>query len=269
VTTEERRTHWEGEPVSVWEAVWGIPALEVWDAIGSTNDRARELAREGAAPFTTVLAERQLRGRGRSGRSWISPAGKGLWLSVVVHERIRDARLLAPLLAGVAVCRAVERVASELEARLKWPNDVMLRGRKVCGILCEAAGDAVVVGVGINVGQRCEDFPRSLQEVATSVEAERGAAVSRSSLAGRALAELRGLLARPTLRLEPPLADEVKLRDALRGRRVAVEGAEGIAVGIDPGGALRVLEDGASEARRLMAGSVRLLDETAASPEPR
>lgn len=255
---------WEGEAAEAWEARWNVPRLEVWGRLGSTNDRARTLAARGAAPFTTVLAEEQVAGRGRGGRAWASPPGKGLWMSVVAGPcaaaggaRGADGRRLAPILAGVAVCRAVERVAPGAEAGLKWPNDVLLGGRKVCGILCESVPDAVVVGIGVNVRQRDEDFPADVRGSAVSLEGAWGRPVSRPELAGRILAELRALLARPALRLEGAVAEEIEARDVLAGRPVTVDGAPGgVARGIEPGGAL-VLDDG-GERRLVLAGTVRV-----------
>lgn len=255
-----RLTHWEGEPIRVWEALWEVPRLEAWHLLGSTNDRARELAAGGAPPFTVVVAEAQSEGRGRGGRRWHSPEGLGLWISVLLRPCAADAARLASLLVGVAASRAVERVTAGLRARLKWPNDVLLGGRKVAGVLCEATRDGgLVAGVGVNVRQRPGDFPPELRAHAISLEAARGGPVSRGVLAGALLAEMRELLARPPLRLDGALADEVAARDALVGRPVLLEGgAQGLARGIDASGRLRV-EVTPGEVRPVVAGSVTAL----------
>lgn len=255
-------SHWEGEPVAVWEALWGVPLFEAYETLGSTNDRVRDLAREGALPFTVVTAEEQTRGRGRSGRRWASAPGKGLWISALLRLPAAEARLLAPVLVGVAVCRALESVAPELEATVKWPNDVLLGERKVCGILCEAASglrDRVVAGVGLNVRHRPPDFPEAVRASAVSVAMATGRQVSRSALAGHLVAHLRRLLSRPTLRIEGALASELQRRDALRGRQVRIRpgGAHGVAMGIDPGGALRIRTP-PGPVVRVVAGSVRI-----------
>ena len=254
-----RLTHWEGEPVGVWASLWGVPEVEAWEAVGSTNDRARERAREGAPPFTVVLAEEQTAGRGREGRHWSSPPGAGLWMSVVLRSGPAAARRLAPILAGLAVCRAAEAVAS-VSAGLKWPNDVLVDGRKTCGILCEGAGDVVVAGIGVNVRQRRDDFPDELRDRATSLELASGGTVSRGALAGGIVRELRGLVGRPVLRLDGRVGEEVRSRDVLRGRSVRIEGGpRGVARGITPDGALEVEEAGGA-VERVVAGSVRVVD---------
>lgn len=239
---QELLTHWEAEPIHVWEALWEVPAFEAWETIGSTNDRARVLAAAAAPPFSVVIAEKQTRGRGRGGRRWDSPAGLGLWMSVLLRPAASEALRLAPLLVGLAACRAVELVARGLSASLKWPNDVLLGGRKVAGVLCEVAGEeALVAGVGFNVKQRLGDFPAELRERAVSLEMAAGRAVSRGQLAGALLREMRQLLARPPLRLQGPVASEIARRDALVGAVVQVEGGVcGTARGIDASGRLLV-----------------------------
>lgn len=261
VETGDARAHWEGEPIRVWQKLWSVPVLEAWGSLGSTNDRARALAAGGALPFTTVLADRQTAGRGRGGRAWSSPAGLGLWMSVVLRPGLAEERLLVPLLAGVAVGRAVESRVEGVQARLKWPNDVLLGDRKVCGILCEASEDAMVVGIGVNVAQRPRDFPADVRPRAVSLEMASGRGVSRAALAGRILRELRDLAGGggPIPALVGPLGEEVGRRDALRGRRVRVEvpsGAVGTAAGIDSSGAL-LLDTGGGDVVRVTAGSVR------------
>ena len=259
----EGLTHWEGEPLRVWEALWGIPRLEAYGTIGSTNDRARALAREGAPAFASVLAEEQTAGRGREGRRWVSPPGKGVWLSTLLRPRLREAGGLAPILTGLAVCRAVEAAIPGLAARLKWPNDVVVEGRKVAGILCEATGGIVVAGLGINVGQSESDFPRDLRARAGSLRSVSGRDVRRPELVGRALRELRDLTDRPVLRLGGALAEEMARRDALRDREVVVSAGSdafrGTARGVEPDGRLRV--ETARGVRKVAAGTVRPVDE--------
>jgi BirA family biotin operon repressor/biotin-[acetyl-CoA-carboxylase] ligase len=252
-----RLTHWEGEPVRVWEGLWAVPLVEAWETLGSSNDRVRELAAQGCAPWSVVLAEEQTAGRGRAGRSWSSPRGVGLWISFLAPRRPAG-HALAPVLVGVALARAVESLAP-VEAGLKWPNDLLVGGRKAAGILCEATGDALVVGVGVNVRQRPEDFPPELQGRATSLDAEAGGRVSRAALAGALLRGARALLDRPVLRLDGELAREVERRDVLRGRAVTVDGTHGRGDGVDPLGRLRLaMDDG--RIRPVVAGHVEPAD---------
>ena len=265
MTRGEGLSHWQAEPVRVWQELWGIPLLEVYATLTSTNDRARELARGGALPFTTVIAEEQSAGRGRGGRSWASPAGQGLWLSTLVGGAGREPSPLTPILAGVAVARAVAAVAPACSPGIKWPNDVMLDGRKVCGILCEAGGDGsgIAVGIGINVRQRPADFPPHLRGSAISLENAHGGSVSRQRLAGALMQALRELLAEPRWRLDAPLAEEVWALDVLRGRMVTVStGPGGRCLGVAEDGTLRVEDEGGRE-RAVSAGTVGLRAEDA------
>ncbi len=253
---------WEDKAVEAWEQAWGIPRLEVYDSLASTNDRCREMAELGAPAFTCVISREQTAGRGRGGRSWSSPAGLGLWMSVLLRPGSQGSHGLLPILAGVAVCRAIQTVRPEADPSLKWPNDVQLGGRKVCGVLCEGVGGGggVVVGIGVNVRQRPEDFPMELRDHVISIELALHGDVSLSALAGRILGELRCLAAPVPELLEGELADEVANLDALRGKRVRdVSGAEGTVLGVAPDGALLLRGEGGPE-RRLVAGSVTIVD---------
>ena len=255
-------SNWEGEPIRIWEDLWGIPRLEVYASLSSTNDRARQLAREGTPPFTTVIAEEQTAGRGRGGRVWESPSGKGLWLSTLVSGAGREPSPLIPILAGVAVARAVAVAAPGSSLAVKWPNDVMMDGRKVCGILCEAGGegDGIAVGIGINVSQRPADFPPDLRGAAVSLETAHGGPVSRSVLAGSLVQSLRTLLTHPRRRLDGPLVEEVGALDVLRGREVTVStGPSGRCLGVAPDGTLRVADE-FGQVHAVRAGTVRLLE---------
>ena len=250
---------WEGEPVSVWKRLWGVPDLEAYHTLLSTNDRIRELAHQGAAAFCVVTAETQTSGRGRSGKRWHSPPGSGLWISFLLRPGSEGARTLTSILVGLAAARAIVALCPELRPEIKWPNDVLLGGRKVGGILCEGVGpDAVVVGVGLNIGQRAEDFPSDLRDRATSLEAAGCAPVSRAELAGGLLGEARRLVEPLPERLDEGLRQELGDRDALAGRTVRTDaGLVGQAVGLADDGALLIEEDGIRHAVR--AGGVSIL----------
>ena len=166
--------------------------------VDSTNLRARQLAAEGAADGTVVVADRQTAGRGRLGRSFQSPGGQGIYLTALLRPDLPPERL-SPVtaMAGVAVCRAVERLCG-VSPGLKWPNDPVLDGKKLCGILTElslegetARVQELVLGIGINVSQRPEDFTPEVREIATSLVQALGHAVSRPALAAEII--------RPTL----------------------------------------------------------------------
>lgn len=262
---------WAGEPVEHWRAAWGVPRLVVYRRTGSTNDRARRLAEEGAPAGTVVLADEQTAGRGRAGRRWYAPAGKALLLSIILRlERVEDQEAalgLLPVLVGLATARAVERVAG-LSAGLKWPNDVVLEGMgKLAGVLCEGAvtaagGACIVAGVGVNVHQQMEDWPAQIRAHATSILLATGRDVARARLAGVLVAEILELAGHVAGRLEEGVLHEIATRDLLRGRRVSVDGhARGIARGIAADGSLR-LEDDDGRETLVRTGTVRVLDAT-------
>ncbi len=159
-------------------------------SLPSTNEHLKRRARAGAAAWTVVIADAQTAGRGRQGRRWASPPGN-LYLSVLLRPTARDARWsVLPLAAGVAVAEALGEEG--LEARLKWPNDVLVAGRKVAGILAEASSaaegfESVVLGIGVNVSVRPRDLP---PEAVTCAEEDLARAVDRVGLAAAVLARL-------------------------------------------------------------------------------
>ena len=170
---------------------------QVLETVDSTNSACRRLALEGAPDGTVVMADCQTAGRGRRGRSFQSPAGKGLFFSVLWRPGCTPEQLL-PLtaLSAVAACRAIRRVCG-VRAQIKWPNDLVVSGRKAAGILTEMAleGESghvshVVVGIGINVHQRQEDFDGEVAQIATSLDQAAGASVCRGRLAAALLEEM-------------------------------------------------------------------------------
>ncbi|HEY4789946.1 MAG TPA: biotin--[acetyl-CoA-carboxylase] ligase, partial [Actinomycetes bacterium] len=180
--------------------------LEVVASVPTTMARAAELAAAGEPEGATVVAEEQTEGRGRLGRAWVAPPGSSLLLSVVLRPPMeREAVWLTVAAAGVALAEAVDVVApGAAPAGLKWPNDLELGGRKAAGLLAEAhlEGDrlaAVLLGMGVNVGQGPGDFPPEVADRATSVSLAAGAPVDRAALlaawAGRFLAGYQALCA--------------------------------------------------------------------------
>ena len=154
-----------------------------YETVGSTNTELMALARQGAAEGTVVLAGQQTAGRGRMGRSFQSPAGLGLYGSVLLRSSPEDAPRI-PALAATAVRRAIRRSCG-LSCGIKWPNDIVAHGKKVCGILTEMSAEPdyihyVVIGCGINVNQM--DFPEEIRATATSLALEKGERITRSAL---------------------------------------------------------------------------------------
>ncbi|PHV71211.1 biotin--[acetyl-CoA-carboxylase] ligase [Sporanaerobium hydrogeniformans] len=136
-----------------------------YEEISSTNEEAKQLAREGCQEGLVVIADQQLLGKGRLGRNWSSPAGTGIWMSLVLRPPILPLQASTlTLVAGLSLCEAIEAVTG-LEARIKWPNDIVVNGKKVCGILTEMSAELegikyVILGIGINVNT--PHFPEDL-----------------------------------------------------------------------------------------------------------
>jgi len=226
--------------------------------ITSTQDRARELVDAGCGPMV-VVADEQTAGRGRQGRTWSAPPGTSLLASWVFRPLPSDPALFA-LLAGVAVARALEALGVP-GARLKWPNDVQLAGKKLAGTLGDAVtapdGGALVLGIGVNARQSAADLGE-LAAMATSCRIE-GHEVDRLALLARITAQLDLLAASPDERRTA--LDEWRSRSSVLGREVEVRGAAGSVRGL----AREVAEDGAlvletaSGDRRILAGEVSLI----------
>jgi BirA family biotin operon repressor/biotin-[acetyl-CoA-carboxylase] ligase len=219
----------------------GAPRLH-FRQTDSTNARARELAARGAPHGTLVTADAQSAGRGRQGRTWTAAPGRALLCSLL----IRDPPPLLPLIAGVAVAETVGP-----EAQLKWPNDVLLEGRKVSGILVEGRPQErwAVAGIGLNVALRPADFPPELRPTAISLGLETGAIEP-------TLARLLGSLQRWLIERDEVVLEAVRARDALLNRAVRWAGGQGTGAGIDGAGRLIVATDGGLVA--LDAGEVHL-----------
>jgi BirA family biotin operon repressor/biotin-[acetyl-CoA-carboxylase] ligase len=208
--------------------------VEVLERTGSTNAVVADRARGGEPAGLVVVAEQQSAGRGRLDRVWVSPARAGLTFSVLLRPDLPPARWgWVPLLTGVAVVRAL-RAQAEVEAVLKWPNDVLLDGRKLCGTLTEvAAPGALVVGVGLNVTTRREELPH---DEATSLGLEGAATTDRDTLLRAVLRQLSAVLADPS---GPAAYRELC---STIGRRVRIElpggAVEGVAESVDDDGRL-------------------------------
>jgi BirA family biotin operon repressor/biotin-[acetyl-CoA-carboxylase] ligase len=235
--------------------------------IGSTNSEAMLAAAEGAPEGSVFVAEEQLAGRGRGAHSWHSARSTGIYCSVILRPAMPPSEaLIFSLAAGLAVRAAVGEIAPQLVVDLKWPNDLLLSGKKFCGILTEMNAEAtrvryLVVGIGINVNQ--VRFPAELREIATSLRMETGTEWSRVELCAALLKaldrEYRGLV-------EDAGAHDAILRrfeensSSVRGAKVTIEengGVAGVTEGLDERGFLRVRA--ADGLRTVVSGTVRLL----------
>lgn len=245
--------------------------IRCFDKIDSTNLRAWQLGEEGAVEGTVVIADSQSAGKGRLGRFWVSPAGVNLYLSLLLRPPLppRDAPQLT-FLSALAVARAVE-VASGMRPTMKWPNDVLLGGAKVAGLLNEMSAETerinfLVLGIGVNLNMDAEQFPSQLRYPATSLLLASGRRVARVSFCQILLAELDRLYRRYLVEGFAPIRAGWEEYFSLVGNRVSVDCTshvvDGKVIGIDVDGALLLqLSGGGTE--RILAGDVRPL----ASPE--
>lgn len=228
-------------------------SLDVVEETGSTNDDLVAAARRGAPSFSALVAEAQRRGRGRLGRAWSSAPGESLTLSVLLrpHVGLSGFPPLA-LVAGVAVAEAVEE-AARVRAELKWPNDLLVDGKKICGVLAEAVDlspPALVLGVGLNVNQLA--FEGDLAGSATSLRLETGRAHDRLALAAALLKRLAARFADVEAGGIDAVLEAWAARSCTLGRRVETATASGLARAIDRDGALLV-EDEEGRSHRIVA----------------
>lgn len=242
-----------------------IPAIRYFDQTGSTNDEALTWVEHGVRDGALVVANSQTRGRGRLDRKWVTEPGVALAFSLVLRPspwEVERLGLISPL-GALAVSTAIEQ-GYGLKPQIKWPNDVLLDGLKVCGILLEASWlgerlQAVVIGIGINVLKGSVPPPEELLFAATSLEDTLGRPVEREDLLGGILQSL--------FEWRERLASMAFLRAwedrlAYKGERVRIEHAgesdlEGRVIGLDPSGDLRLQTD-LGEELRVTAGDVRL-----------
>lgn len=233
-------------------AVFGA-SLFYCKEVDSTNHLARKLAEDGAPHGALVVADSQQDGKGRRGRSWLSPPGTGIWMSVVMRPDFIPAKAPAlTLVAALAVRKAINGML-DIEAFIKWPNDIVADGRKLCGILTEMNSDMdgiryIVTGIGINVNQDC--FPEELKNTATSLKIQTRREVRRAKLIGEVLKWME-VYYNIFIRTEDMSLLTREYNEAMvnLGRKVAVlepkETWTGIALGINEEGELLVeTEDG-------------------------
>ncbi len=243
--------------------------LHFFPSIDSTNTYAARLAREGAAEGCAVIADEQTGGKGRLGRSWVSPPGVNLYMSLILRPAVSTATVpQVGLLAAVAVADAIEDVCPLIPA-IKWPNDILIDGKKVCGILAEMQTEAgslkaVVLGIGVNVNASLSAFPEELRDKASSLFLLGGRAIDRSAFTAAVLTHLEKLYILwleegfPALR---PLWE--RRATGLLGKVITVAAAEGTITGtvqgLDSDGALLLGDEGSETLRRVLAGDVTVI----------
>jgi BirA family transcriptional regulator, biotin operon repressor / biotin---[acetyl-CoA-carboxylase] ligase len=218
----------------------------------STQDLLSTDLPEGAVAVT----EHQTDGRGRLGRRWVAPRGSSVLVSILLRPPAERRAPELSLVTALAVAEAVEG-ATGLRAGVKWPNDVLLDGRKVAGILADLRGSAVVIGIGVNGNQAEGDLPSAAPTPAGSLRSITGVAPDRAALLGAVLGRLEGRYDTWRASGLSELLGEIRARDALRGRRVVVDGSEATARRIRDDGRLEVETDG-GEHRAVESGEVLL-----------
>jgi BirA family biotin operon repressor/biotin-[acetyl-CoA-carboxylase] ligase len=226
-----------------------------YSSIDSTNEEAKRQALAGAPSGSVFVAEQQTGGKGRLGRTWVSPPGTGLWFTVLLRPGVLPIRPTATtLLAGLAVCESI-RAVTGCPAMIKWPNDIVIGSKKVCGILAEMSAEMervefLVVGIGVNVNS--ESFPEGLRKKATSLLQESGKPVRRVPLLQDILRRFETLLKDNAAALSPAFFEQYKARCITLGRKVGFEHGgkpeSGTAEDISTAGELIVrLPDGSRE----------------------
>ncbi|ETT53244.1 BirA family transcriptional regulator, biotin operon repressor / biotin-[acetyl-CoA-carboxylase] ligase [Paenibacillus sp. CF095] len=243
--------------------VFGRKAVLLTSTLSTQGD-VLKLAEKGQAEGAVVIAEEQTGGRGRFGRQWFSPPGKGIWMSVLLRPDLPLQHTpQLTLLTGVAVCRAV-RACSGADAGIKWPNDLLIDGRKVCGILLESTVEDhevryCIAGIGVDVNFDPEDYPEDLTTIATSLKMETGQSVDRTKLTAAILTELEQLY---YLYQKEGFGVISALWEALSvsmNREITVTNPHGViegkAIGLDPSGAL-IVEKHDGEHTLIISGEI-------------
>lgn len=240
--------------------------IRVFRETESTSDIIEKLARDGVAEGAVVFAESQTRGRGRLGRKWISPPDKGLWFSILLRpDCAPQAVTQLTIAASVSLVRAIHDTTG-IDADIKWPNDILIGGRKVAGILTELSAEVdtvkhVVIGIGMDVNLAVDEFPADLRDIATSLSIAKGAPIDRPALAAAILKNLDADYARIRRGEFHAISEDWEKRCSTLGRNVAIlSGSQrraGHAESLDADGAL-LLRTEHGHLERITGGDVSL-----------
>ena len=247
---------------SVRTKIIGKKAIHYYDSITSTNDRAYELAEEGEEEGAIVLAETQSHGKGRIGRKWVSPKSGGVYMSIILRPDVETDEIpTVTLIAAAAIIKAIKKV-SGLKSKMKWPNDILIGKKKVCGILTEIKAqpdrvDFLVLGIGVNVNTAKEKLPSE----GTSLKIAGGFQVNRTEIVTRILEEFEKYYSKFQRKGFIALRDECKTVSSVLGKRIKVaehhRRVEGTAVDIDEKGALIIRKDNGIN-QRIFSGDIVL-----------
>jgi len=246
---------------------WLGKTIHCYDAVESTNLLAIEMAQQGASEGTVILAEQQLSGRGRGNRSWHSPAGVGVYCSIVLRPKTAPSKgQLITLMASVSIVKAIT-LKTGLLPRVKWPNDILINDRKVAGILLESrvSGgqmDYAVIGFGINVNNDSVDLPENIRGRASSLLMELKKPVDRGTLVMEIFSELERIYDRFQREDFPVILEQYRHYSSTLGQRVRIwqkdEATEGVAVDLTEDGGLLLKVEG-SEQIVVHAGDIEYL----------
>jgi BirA family biotin operon repressor/biotin-[acetyl-CoA-carboxylase] ligase len=240
--------------------------IRVFEETTSTNDVVEKLARDGVKEGVVVFAEAQTKGRGRLGRKWISPPHKGLWFSILLRPDLRPQLTTQLTVASATALRRAIQVQTGLAPEIKWPNDILIDGRKVAGILTEMNAELdrvryIILGIGVDVNLTANEFPVELRKIATSLRIETGKPVSRAELAVTMLRELDRDYALINAGKFTQVADEWEAHCTTIGREVTVRLGERLIRGrvesLDEDGALRLRSEH-GHLERIIGGDVTL-----------
>ena len=243
---------------------WMGKKIHYFNSIDSTNSTAYQLALNGAEEGEVVIGESQKKGRGRLGRQWVSPPFLNLYLSVVLRPKIPPHQAsLITFMAAVAAAETIER-HSGLTPSIKWPNDLLLRKKKVAGLLNEIHSETdrihfVILGMGVNLNMDAKEFPKEIRTKATSLKEERGRPVSRKAFAALLLEELERWYEVFLKEGGAPVLRAWRDRAQIQGKKVRVTSFDEVLIGraidVDSDGAL-ILETRGGERKRIVAGDV-------------
>lgn len=240
--------------------------IRVFEETTSTNDVIEKLARDQVKEGAVVFAESQTKGRGRMGRKWISPARKGLWFSLLLRPDLTPQEATQLTVASATALRRAIEGNTGVKPQIKWPNDILIGGKKVAGILTELSAELdrvkhIILGIGVDVNLSAAEFPQELRKIATSLKIESGKMISRADLAVRILRELDADYARICTGQFEAVADEWEEHCGTIGHLVTIQVGDrkihGRAESLDDDGALLLrTEHGTLE--RVMGGDVTL-----------
>lgn len=256
----------------IWQQIQQTGRLEgrqvhYFETVESTNTLALEMGQAGAATGTVLVAETQTKGRGRLGKAWCSPPGKGLYCTVLLRPEISVHHLpRITLAAGLAAARAIDELSGQ-QSGIKWPNDVLIQGRKVAGILAECAlagGEwpVVALGVGINLGTKLEQFPEELRLTASSLLLASGRGIAQGLMLVTLLRWIEEMMDRLERADFVGILDEWRKKDATVGQWLTWltndgRAVRGVSLGTDQEGLL-MIRDRAGKDHHVLSGDIAL-----------